>query len=343
MKTSIAGQRGVALILVLLIVAMVSVLAAEMGTRLQLQVKRASNIKDNNQAYWYAMGAEQYARKSIRLLFEQPDAVIHLEQPWNEEFMYPLEGGGIQAQLVDMQSCFNLNALREPVARNQDDAGSGSGSGSGSANNVSLLPDRIASFERLLTLVDAEIPSYNIEILRDSLVDWLDEDNLSLQLGAEDSEYQSLEFPYLTANNYMVHQSELRLVKGVQLNWFTKLLDLVCVIPNDSLFVINVNTLTEENAAILAAATGLEVNQARSLIASRNKDGFKTVEEFLAVTEIKALSLSTEKQQWFDVTTAHFMLHTKTRYNNATFAMQTLFKVNQAKEVSIVQREFSGF
>ncbi len=102
-------QQGVALIIVLLIVAIVSVLATEMGSRLQLQIKRASNIKENNQAYWYAMGAEQYARKSIKQLMDKDGDVIHLEQPWNQEFVYPIEGGGIQAQLVDMQSCFNLN------------------------------------------------------------------------------------------------------------------------------------------------------------------------------------------------------------------------------------------
>ena len=50
-KHELQQQRGVALIIVLLIVALVSVLATQMGSRLQLQVKRASNIKDNNQAY----------------------------------------------------------------------------------------------------------------------------------------------------------------------------------------------------------------------------------------------------------------------------------------------------
>jgi general secretion pathway protein K len=87
-------QRGVALIIVLLIVAIVSVVATEMGSRLQLQVKRASNIKENNQAYWYAMGAEQYARKSINLLMKTDGDKIYLEQPWSQEFVYPIEGGG---------------------------------------------------------------------------------------------------------------------------------------------------------------------------------------------------------------------------------------------------------
>ena len=111
-KHELQQQRGVALIIVLLIVALVSVLATQMGSRLQLQVKRASNIKDNNQAYWYAMGAEQYAQKSIKFLLENSDGVINLNQQWSEPFVYPLEGGGIQAQLLDMQSCFNINSLQ---------------------------------------------------------------------------------------------------------------------------------------------------------------------------------------------------------------------------------------
>ena len=135
-------QQGVALIIVLLIVAIVSVLATEMGGRLQLQIKRASNIKDNNQAYWYAMGAEQYARKSIQKLMEEDGEVIHLEQPWNQEFIYPIEGGGIQAQLIDMQSCFNLNALKV------DTSGVG---------GTSLLAARKEAFMDLLDNIEPEI------------------------------------------------------------------------------------------------------------------------------------------------------------------------------------------
>jgi general secretion pathway protein K len=56
-------QRGIALIIVLMVVAFVAILGTEMGQRLQLQIQRTANIKDSNQAYWYALGAEQYAKK----------------------------------------------------------------------------------------------------------------------------------------------------------------------------------------------------------------------------------------------------------------------------------------
>ena len=353
MNQSKHNQQGVALIIVLLIVAIVSVLATEMGGRLQLQIKRASNIKENNQAYWYAMGAEQYARKSIKQLVDEDGEVIHLEQPWNQEFVYPIQGGGIQAQLIDMQSCFNLNALKvtQPSANDPGlDLSAATankrntvGSDNPTANNSLTLPEKKTAFERLLRSIEPEISSYSIDILRDSLVDWLDEDNNPTQLGAEDSEYESRQFPYVTANNFMVHKSELRMVDGVEVPWLRELLTLVCVLPNDSLLKINVNTVSEKNAAVISAATGLELSEAISVLANRGEKGFQTTEDFLSEPSIQALALTAEQKTWFDVKTSHFILHTKTKYNNSTFVMQSLFKVDTSNNVTVIRREFSGF
>ncbi|MEP2653077.1 MAG: type II secretion system minor pseudopilin GspK [Paraglaciecola sp.] len=349
-------QKGVALIIVLMIVAIVSILATEMGSRLQLQIKRASNIKDNNQAYWYAMSAEQYARKSIRDLAENDRDLIYLDQAWNQEYVFPVDGGGIEAKLIDMQSCFNLNALRDPGGTSNNNTGAGAGanttSNSGTNSNTGTnsgsnsqtnLPDRIVAFQRLLELVEGDIPTYNVETIRDSLVDWLDEDDQSTQLGAEDGEYESRQFPYLPANNFLAHKSELRLIHGVEVQWLEKLLELVCVLPNDSLFLINVNTVTEENAAVIGAATGLSLADAQSVIANRGPEGYQDTNDFLAEPSITALPLSDEQKEWFDVTTSYFKLHTRTKFNNATFAMQSVLKINEDNSVSVVSREFSGF
>lgn len=336
-------QTGVALIIVLMIVAIVSVLATEMGSRLQLQIKRASNIKDNNQAYWYAMSAEQYARKSIKDLVENDRDLIYLDQAWNQDFVFPVDGGGIEAKLVDMQSCFNLNALRDPGGTSSNNTGT-TNTGTTSGNNTQTnLPDRVLAFQRLLELVEGDIPTYNVETIRDSLVDWLDDDDQTTQLGAEDGEYESRQFPYLPANNFLAHKSELRLIHGVEVQWLEKLLELVCVLPSDSLFVINVNTVTEENAAVIGAATGLSIADAQSVLANRGAEGFQEAADFLAEPTITALSLSDEQKEWFDVTTSYFKLHTRTKYNNATFAMQSVLKINEDNSVSVVSREFSGF
>ncbi len=201
------------------------------------------------------------------------------------------------------------------------------------------------AFERLLQQIDPAIPSYNIDILRDSLVDWLDQDDNPTNVGSEDSEYESLQFPYVAANNYMVHKSELRLINGVEVPWLRELLKLVCVLPNDNSFVINVNTVSEENAAVIAAATGLGLYDAQSILANRGSEGFQTTAVFLNDPSIEALEprLKPEQEKWFDVKTSHFILHTKTQYNDATFAMQTLFKIDSNKNVIVIRRNFSGF
>jgi general secretion pathway protein K len=322
-------QRGVALIVVLLIVALVSILATEMGSRLQLQVKRASNIKENNQAYWYAVGAEQYARKSIKLLVAAADGVIHLNQPWAQQFAYPIEGGGIEAELVDLQACFNLNGLREKTAI------------ANPGERSPELKERLEAFNRLLGFVEPEIPEYTRETVRDSLADWLDADDFVSGLGAEDSEYESRPFPYMAANTMLANVSELRMVNGVEVAWLLPLQTWLCAIPGFDLLQVNVNTVSEDNAAVVAALANISVSDAKNILGNRPQDGFQAAADFLAEPVVAAASLSAEQQTWFNVTTQYFMLRTRTHYNNASFTMRTVFKVDN-QNVSVVSREFGG-
>ncbi|RDV24920.1 general secretion pathway protein GspK [Alteromonas aestuariivivens] len=309
-----------------MIVALVSILATEMGARLQLQVKRTLNIKDNNQAYWYAMGAEAFARKSIRTLLDNNDDKISLDQPWNEEVTYPLDGGGIQAQLEDMQSCFNLNAILQGDASQQN-------------QQATFAMD---AFHRMLLESGLEIDSYTADTVRDSLADWIDDDDSMRPYGAEDSEYESRQHPYLAANGLMSSQSEFRLVNGVEPSWMNELLPLICVIPGIDAMSINVNTITSERAALLAGVTGLTLQQAQSVISSRPQDGWSDVNDFLSEPAIDALQLQQSQRDWFSINSEYFILHTKTRYNDATFTLSTVFHAPKGQEVNILRREFGG-
>ncbi|MBC3765870.1 type II secretion system minor pseudopilin GspK [Neptunicella marina] len=323
-------QQGVALIIVLLVVAIVTVLAMEMGQRLQLQVRRSANIKDNNQAYWYAMGAEQYAMIALEELFKSSDGVIHLNQPWaTTKLQYPLQNGGIEAQLTDMQSCFNLNSLAQ----------------------VSTTPGNVPysekdAFLNMMKAIETEplIPQLNAETLADSLVDWLDADEqLTGYYGAEDSEYESREHPYLAANSLMLNKSELRLVNGAELPWLSNLMDYVCAVPGDNQLKINVNTVDTEHSAILRGLLGqIDPQTLQNLIASRPDKGWSKIEDFFSQPEISALKLNSERKKWFDITTSYFILHTKTRYNDASFYLTSVFKIENNGQVSVIRREFGG-
>ena len=325
-------QKGVALMIVLMIVALVAVLATEMGTRLQLQVQRTMNLKDNNQAYWYAMGAEAFARKSIQSLIKESEEVISIDQPWAQEFKYPLENGGLTANLEDLQACFNLNAIV-----------SGSASGNTNSNGSSNTTEAMEAFHTMLLSLSVDgLDNFTADTLRDSLADWVDEDDSMRPYGAEDSEYESREFPYLAANGPLASKSELRIINGASPEWLDEVLPLVCVIPDYNELKINVNTLEEEDAPLLAGLTGLDMQQAASLIGSRPQNGWDDTNAFLSEPSIQALNLTSTRQEWFSVKTEYFMLHTKTQYNKATFKLSTVFHASADSGVRVVNREFGG-
>ena len=334
MHTRLGRQQGVALIIVILIVALVSVIATEMGGRLQLHVQRAINIRDNNQAYWYALGAEQFALKSIRQILDLDDGVVHLNQPWAQTLQFPIDDsarggtGGMEANITDMRSCFNVNALQVEAPDN--------------GNNTELDARRDAFF-RLIQNIEVDVPSLEAETLRDSLVDWLDPDgDISGSFGAEDSEYQSRRSPYLAANDLMSHKSELRLVNGVSPEWINGLLPFVCAIPQNNELKININTIDVEDAVILQALLNLPSHRdAQSLLGSRPRDGYEDIEDFFQEPEVVTLELSDAQREWFDTTTEYFILDTKTRYNDANFSMSSVIHIEN-DTISVLRREFGG-
>ncbi|MFT4731976.1 MAG: general secretion pathway protein K [Gammaproteobacteria bacterium] len=327
------SQSGIALLVILLIVAIVSILATEMMARLQINVARTVNIKDNNQAYWYAVGAEQFAEKSLNALKTLSPDNMNLGQPWAQVFKYPITGGGIQAELIDLQSCFNLNTVVLPE------------SSSGVENLNAAAKSPAQGFFNLIRLSTEDIDSYSAETLRDSLKDWLDADNDISGYGAEDADYQSLRFPYVAANALMTNKSELRLVNGIEMDNLRDLLPHVCVIPDLAFntMEININTVKEENAHIIAAMLNLNLDATKRIIASRPVDGFADTNDFLSEPEIVAKELTAEQKAWFVIKTNYFMLLTKTRYNNASFKMVSIFKLDsEGKGVSVISREFGG-
>ena len=87
----------------------------------------------------------------------------------------------------------------------------------------------------------------------------------------------------------------------------------------------------------------IDAGSAKSALSARGEKGFEDIEQFLSTPEIQAANLDENQKKWFDITTSHFILHTKTKYNNATFSMQSVFKIDSKQTVSVIRREFSAF
>src|SRR5215218_8585273 len=107
-----AGEKGAALLAVLMLVALIAALAAIGLERLALATRLAGNARAIDQARGYALGAEGLATLIVDRLSAREKGEASLPAGWTgEERSIPIEGGLIRARLADGGSCFNLNGL----------------------------------------------------------------------------------------------------------------------------------------------------------------------------------------------------------------------------------------
>ncbi len=320
-------HQGVALITVLLIVALAAVMATEMTARLQIQLARSTNIQFNQQAYWYAMGAESFAKRVLIADNQADQEVTHLNQQWAQGYnSFPVPQGEIAGGLTDMHSCLNLNALKDDEA-------------SSSNPSTQELPAREA-FERLVVKLEVEgVGEFEAEYLGDALTDWLDSDDaIASSGGAEDNDYAAKEFPYFAANSLLARVSELRAIEHFTPAIIEALTPYVCVIPGVDSHQININTMTADNIVLLEALLDISNSEAQSLIDARGESGFENINELYGLAEFTKLKISDEQKQQFVVDSEYFTLQANSQFNNSYFNLISVMQVIDNSKVNVISR-----
>lgn len=324
--TKVNLQKGVALITVMLIVALIAILATQMTARLQLQMQRTTNIGSNQQAYWYAMGAEAFAKSVLRQSFKDNENVTSLEQMWAQgENTFPVDFGEITGEISDLHSCFNLNALRTEEDEKEQ-------------STTKSVPRK--AFEELLIALNIEgVGDFEAESMADALTDWLDADgSISSAGGAEDDDYAAKEFPYLAANNYLASMGELRIIEHFTVDAINKLKDYTCVLPNTNVNKVNINTIADDKPEILVGMLGISQNDASQVLSSREDEGFENIDDFFALKEFEKAKISTEQKAQFTVKSEYFNLKTTASFNNSYFAMNSIMRVEDKNKINVVSR-----
>jgi len=319
-------QKGVALITVMLIVALIAILATQMTARLQLQMQRTNNVGSNQQAYWYAMGAEAFAKSVLKQSLEENENVTSLGQIWAQgENTFPVDFGEITGEITDLHSCFNLNALRTQEEEN----------GQTATKSVARK-----AFEELLLALNIEgVGDFEAESMADALTDWLDaNDSISSSGGAEDNDYAAKEFPYLAANNYLASLAELRIIEHFTVDVINKLKDYTCVLPNTNTNQVNINTIAQDKPEILVGMLGISQNEASQVLSNREDEGFENVDDFFALKELEKAKISAEQKAQFAVKSEYFKLKTTASFNNSYFAMSTIMKVENKNSINVISR-----
>ncbi|MDP3813508.1 type II secretion system minor pseudopilin GspK [Pseudomonas sp.] len=251
------AQRGMALITVLLVVAVVTVVSAGIIARQQLSIRSSANQLHVRQAWHYALGGETLAKALLQRDLRQGDPrapVDHLAEAWAKPLApFALdEGGELRVQIIDLTGRFNLNSL---LRQNQP------------------IEAAVAQFRRLLLGLQIETP------YADRLLDWLDADQEATGgYGAEDNQYLLLQPPYRAANRLLADVSELRLLLEMSEADYQRLLPFVSALPADA--TLNVNTAS---ARVLASlADGLSLSTAQGLVAARGAQGYSDLPSFIA-------------------------------------------------------------
>ena len=322
------SSRGAAIVIVLFMVALAAILAVEMSANLMVQVQKSTNLQGHQQAKWYAYGAEELAIKALTQSKKDDPEKITLDQIWAKQgnVPYPVDNGKLSGKITDLQACLNLNALAVEPDKN-------------SANKTN--PAHKALFTLLENIEDLSA-NESEEAMADSVFDWLDANSITYRSGAEEGEYLSQKFPYLTANSLFASTSELRLIKGFNPLVMEKILPYVCVIPGSTLLSININTLTPEQALLLSAFIDeLSLSGAEAVIAARPEAGFDSKEVFFEQVLQQGGKNIKAVENLFSINSEYFKLQTQATFVDLRFSMTTLLYANNG-DVTILARKFGG-
>jgi general secretion pathway protein K len=260
------SEEGAALLAVLLIVAVMSTLAAASLERLQFATRLAANISALDQARAYSTGAESLAVVRVNDLLARTPGKTTLEGDWQgSETLLPLPDGGVaRARVWDGGNCFNLNSLGQ------------------GGDPAALTTDQIAVIQFTALMTVLEIPPGDAERIAWSAADWVDADTSPARQGSEDRDYSQADHPYRTGNTVFAEVSELRAVAGVTPAYYERMRPWLCALPTTELSPINVNTLLPEQAPLVAMLlpNTLTIDGASQAIAARPATGWNSVADF---------------------------------------------------------------
>ncbi|MFT5653955.1 MAG: general secretion pathway protein K [Psychromonas sp.] len=317
-------QRGVALITVLMILAIMVTVAATMTGRLTMSLKRTEGLIFSQKVYWYGQASAELGKKILDQNFSD-SRVVSLDQLWAiPDMVFPLENGNIGGSMRDLRSCFNVNALQLP---NQD--------------GIPAVPLR--QFQNLLEALG--VSEYGAQMIAESTRDWIDEDDSNdAALGAEDSFYQARRVPHLTADNLMTDISELRSIQGVGPKTYEKIVPYLCAVPSREQ-KINVNTVDIEQAEILYALFENELNISidtlQNLLQDRPISGWANVDEFLAMPAFQGLLISAPLKMQLSVTSDFFQLSGITEFADRLLAIDLTFQI-KAQTAKVIRYQSGG-
>ncbi|HEY1283367.1 MAG TPA: type II secretion system minor pseudopilin GspK [Steroidobacteraceae bacterium] len=321
-RAPLAKQRGVAMLIAVLIVALGTILAAGIAFSSAMSARRGRATLAMDESVLVAQAAEALAAYALREDLKAGRQVDHPAEEWGQP-LGPVEvvpGITLEAYLEDLGGRFNLNSLvvTDPAT----------GQVGVDQNALADLKDL---FERLG--LETKWASY--------IADWIDPDSLPLPDGAEDSAYAGQNPPYRTPNMYISSVSELLALPEFGRDRYLRILPYVTALPPNA--TINV---CSASGLLLDTLVGPNYQQfsildPKQFAKNRESQCFPSKQAYSA-------SFGSDMNRWtqnvegrVEQTSQYFRLTSIVTIGTADFALYSLLQREQSGQVKVLMRSFT--
>lgn len=300
------NERGVALVMVLGVVAIVSAWAATAAYEDMISLRRAENLQESTRAWMANESAMELVRYYLREDMKNNKS-DHLDEDWAQSIPpLPIDDGVVTGKIIDANRYFNINDLVNQHGDLKGDA-------------YQIARRLFARLELPVTLVDR-------------LVDWLDADDRTISAsGAEDDHYYDQ--PYHAKNARLDRWQELSLIDGFDKEALEKLRSAVIVtdVPQTEKTLVNINTA--EKVVLMALFPKMTEGDAEEVMASRPYETLPAGAAWMVGGDVTRLSVASDA----------FIVRTEARFGRARWREEYLLKRSMDGKIAIAYREHRGW
>ncbi len=328
-QSAIGNQRGVALIMVLWVIVILSVIVLEFSFAMRTEVNISQHYKEEVQLYAYAEGGIQ--RAIAELIYKSDPKIQQLRQSRKTEevpedkkewitdgraYLLRYDQGTCEIRVAGESGKVNINAVSE------------------------------ASLRKIIGQLGLEGEARDVVV--DSILDWRDADDFIHLNGAENDYYQSLKEPYTCKNGPIDSIEELLLVRGVTPDLFygkkekkgiegeavtggqAGLRDIFSVYSSGEQVDIN-----SASIPVMKFVLGLPTEIARSIVAAREEKAFQNQQDLvLRVPELAPLIANVGGLISYQSSTNYYAVEAKgkSREGGSVQGIKAVVKIDQAEK-----------
>lgn len=293
-------QRGVALLMVLIVMTTLSALLYPLWQAQRMAIVRSEASQAQLQAWAVLISTQDWVKSALKFDAQQ-SKTDNLQELWAQPMPpVPFDGGTIGGWLEDAQGRLNVNKLAnpDPIQRQQ----------------------ALEQFNRLCQVLTLDCPFWS------AVADWVDTDDIPSAGGAETAIYLGMQPARRAANQPIVAIEELQAVQGMSAQLLQRLSPYLIALPQD--FPININTA--KMPVIMALAPWMSEDQAKLILTGQQKQPFESLQQVSQLlrqgsVQDSDINLLVNERQ-LSVATGFFLLHAQAEYGGRRWQAGALIK-----------------